>query len=302
MTEVEATWERLPDECVHAVVLSLTTDDYHMLTLPLVCKCLRRVCQHPYIEAARLASRLRQVVNILGSDLCEDSWALGHAWGALAATDQFLSDDNGTDRLKWLQATARGELSLRALCRHCAQLHLPTLAPSTAEDLFLEDQTSARKASLTVHTRQHALHSGDRAASKAGAAIGINYSGSQVAVYQEAQLQAQRHLAASCRRNWKMLSAPMRRSWERKAAQANDRQERKHAAVRTTTALARALIDQLEAPKPTDTASSSPSMAKEVGDAHGINDRASKSANPNLSIGDVSSWAQLTARLDTRLT
>ena len=92
---------------------------------------------------------------------------------------------------------------------------------------------------------QHTVHA---SLCEPDATPGLNYcmEHSQAAVYKEAQRQAQRHLAAECRRQWKMLPAHARRLWELKAAQENEHNERKEAAMASTVSLAQSLERQLE--------------------------------------------------------
>ena len=94
----------LPPDLLANILLHHGDDDYHMLTLPLTCTALWRVCAARELSAARLASRLRQVAAAvvtpkLGLD---NEWALAHAWGALSDAERFLCPDGVLDRARVL--------------------------------------------------------------------------------------------------------------------------------------------------------------------------------------------------------
>ena len=84
----------LPSELLSKITLLLARDDYHMLTLPLVCSVFNRTSQLPEVASARLASRVRQVVAaVVPAKLIVDGsneWALAHVSGALDASECFL--------------------------------------------------------------------------------------------------------------------------------------------------------------------------------------------------------------------
>lgn len=244
----------LPDDCMKAIFVSLALDDYHMLTLPLVCKATHRMCSTaPIIEAARLASRLRQVAALFADArpcMLSDSWALGHAWGALQAAEVHLQGSYFIDRASQLAAIQGGMESLLTICRHGSALEgaarlQPTLV--TAEGLFLEAEEQKTSTLLARAERETALSRSDRAASDVAASLGLDYGGSRAAVFREAQQQALRHNAADTRRRWKLMALPMRRAWELKAAQANESAERRQALAAAAATIAKALTDRLAA-------------------------------------------------------
>ena len=236
------TFERLPEELAVLVVLQLRADDYHMLTLPLVSGSFQRVCSLPAVLAARLGSRLRQVMAMLADrQLPSDEWAFGHSWGALLAAHRFLSacQAMGSNGLEWL---ADDKHHLVALSSRCQAMRLPPPTTISAESLFLDAEATKLQRSYTSKER---ITSGDRAAYNAAAALGLKAEASHEALRHEVQAQMQRQISAACRRSWKTMPSSSRRVWELKAAQATDHWERKragtHAAVELATSLARQL-------------------------------------------------------------
>lgn len=242
----------LPDDMLKIVLLTLCEDDYHMLTLPLVCTTFRALCLTPALRAGRIASRLRLVLEVLkGHDLRTNVWAIGHAWGALhAARDYLRSHAAPSDGLRELAAIgAHGSASLRMLSNRCACVEPVPLEHFTAEGCFLDaERTRLARVPPEQRGRSHsgAESADDAAASSAAAALGLDYRGARAAVQKALEAQQQRHLGATCRRNWKLLTPAARSSWQAHADAANDGAQRKHAAVHAMADLARWLSAQLD--------------------------------------------------------
>jgi len=253
--DLPASLDQLPDDVLKAILLSLAMDDYHMVTLPMVCTTFQRVCSIPSVQAARLASRLRQVAELvrcpvappLKNDINRESWVIGHLWGALRGSDLYLqADAYSSDRFCWLQSN-RGLPSLEAICLHCSHLQPEAFTPVQAEALYYAAET-ARASRIPLPRAEHSsgpTSSADAAAARLGAKLGINYGGSRAAVSLEAQQQAQRQHAASCRRQWKLLNSRDRKAWELKAATANDKSERHLAASATCAREAKQLLERI---------------------------------------------------------
>ena len=247
--DVPATLDRLPEEILMNVVLHLRHDDYHMLTLRLVSRQFELVTGTPAVEAARLASRLRQVVGgvVIGQGYLDD-WSIGHMWGALRAADAFLSggrDGVFSERLRLLSNMPGGAQSLRTLVTYCADISRPRLPPArTAEEIFLETEANRLQPSRPSGQSSRAT-SGERAAQSAAAALNLKSEARDV-LYQEAKAQAQRQLAATCRRNWKLLPPAQRRQWQQRAAAELEASVRRDSAVHTAVTLATALNRRMQ--------------------------------------------------------
>ena len=126
-----------------------------------VCRTFRRACTGDSLAALRLASRLRQVAEMLDAvpePLSE--WALSHVWAAVAEVEVFLRPDcatarvwkaaSSTDgqqnpeiRLLHLLAAPEGSASLRSVLARVAILECPP-RPGDAEELFMKFEKSAR--------------------------------------------------------------------------------------------------------------------------------------------------------------
>ena len=110
---IAVTLDAIPEELLAAIVLQLSQDDYHMLTLPVVSLAFWRACtSSDAICGARLASRLRQVVACVvepNVSLQSNEWGLAHAWGGLQAARQFFELPPGDHDLRppgWAAAPA----------------------------------------------------------------------------------------------------------------------------------------------------------------------------------------------------
>lgn len=250
--------EQLPDEILAAVIQPLALDDYHMLTIPLISRAFQRSCELPAVEATRLASRLRQVAHAVvllppqphagsaGEPPPED-WAIGHAWGALKATERYLRGGAAGEQLNHLAAAPDGLESLRALVVHCAALTPPSM-PSPpevgAERLFQQAQAElarARQPAAVGAAPSCAQRADDKALWDVAAALNLQAGRGHTMVNEELQRQERRHQAAATRRRWKLLPPSERRAWERRAAADAQRALRRHEAVREVAALAAGL-------------------------------------------------------------
>ena len=247
--EPPVTIDRLPEEILAAVVLHLWRDDYHMLTLRLVSKQFELVCGTPAVEAARLASRLRQVADgvVLGQGRLDD-WSIGHVWGALRVADAFLSggrDGGLSERMELLCNSPGGAPSLKHLVARCADAsRSPPPRARTAEEIFLETEANRLQPMQPSGPTPRAL-SGERAAESAAAALNLKSEARDV-LRREAKAQAQRQLAATCRRNWKQLPPAQRRQWEQRAAAETEASMRRGAAMHTAVSLATNLARRMQ--------------------------------------------------------
>lgn len=275
--EAEPAVERLPEELLASIALHLADDDYHMLTLPLVCSALGRACRTPAVEAARLASRLRQVADSVAPAAEIDEWGLGHAWGALTAAQAFLDVPAPAfdSRIALLAAAPSGMQSLRLITERCAALEPPPPpAAKSAEALFLEVEAqrqaaaaapalslSARPASnalapaslspsLSAHhaspraVRRSNARPGDIAAQKQAAALNLRGE-ARSAVAREMEAQAQRQLSAETRRRWRLLSGWEKREWEGHRLEGIEAWKRRCSVTATTAELATSVASRL---------------------------------------------------------
>lgn len=108
----------LPRELLVAVLAHAGDNDYAMLVLPLVCTAFRDACVSDTVAAFRLASRLRQVVDVLPANRptsASMAWLIGHTWSAILEATKFFQGKDSERRLLAFHATPGAEDSLLKL-------------------------------------------------------------------------------------------------------------------------------------------------------------------------------------------
>lgn len=253
---VPITLTALPEELLVSIIIRLADDDYHMLTLPVVCSTFHSACVASLqCVACRLASRLRQVRRCVVEprmNISESEWALAHAWGALQAAQAFFATSSMQQllsRIEALAASPEGIASMRDLLRHCAAVEQKAMPPepASAEALFLEESARRLQPGAKASTLKTRAMPGDKAARDAAAALNLRGEvGAIAAVRKEAEAQAQRQVQAECRRNWKLLPPAKRREWERWAKHKAEQAARWHQVVGMTAELAREMRGRLQ--------------------------------------------------------
>ena len=258
--EIPPTLDSLPIELLGNIVRCLATDDYHMLTLPLVSQTFRKLYGGgSEVGAARMASRLRQVAAaVVETNLSvdgSDEWALAHAWGAVNELDLYLCPvTTGTivpARLKSLETAPEGTASLRTLLAYCSKSKPPrTATVHDAQDLFFEaeakrlQQPGGRSSMASFIHRETA---GDRAAKKEAKELGFTReANARAALRREVEKQAQKQNEAECRRRWKQLTSKQRKEWERWALELQRQESQRLAIAKTTVDVAASLLAAIE--------------------------------------------------------